>query len=210
MTNPAYRHIIVIVDRSGSMEVCRRAAEEGVNGLLAKEAAEGGRATASLHQFGTEHDVVFEHLALSEVPAFRLVPGGATALLDAIGFAFRREGAWLASLPEPERPGTVEVVIATDGFENCSRTFKREQIEAMVREQQEVYSWKILFLGANMDAIKVAAAYGIPAEHALTYAPLSRAVAGAYRSAAQALARGRRGEGYGFTPDERAEAVDEA
>lgn len=209
MTNPAYRHIIMIVDRSGSMQSCRAATEEGINGLFAGQAAEAGWGTASLYQFDTEHEVVFEHLALADVPAYSLVPHGGTALLDAIGFAFRREGAWLAGLPEDERPGTVEAVIATDGFENSSRTFKRGQIEAMIREQQEVYSWKILFLGANMDAVKVAAAYGIPAEHAMTFVPSARGVAGSYSSVAKAMARGRRGEGYGFTAQERAEAASE-
>lgn len=204
MTNPAYRHIIMIVDRSGSMRACKEATDEGINGLFAGQAKEEGRGTTSLYQFDTEHDVVFEHLALAEVPAYSLVPRGGTALLDAIGFAFLREGAWLAGLAEDERPGTVEAVIATDGFENSSREFKREQIEAMVREQQDVYSWKILFLGANMDAVKVATAYGIPAEHAMTFATTARAVGKSYSSIARAMKRGRQGEGYGFTPEERA------
>jgi hypothetical protein len=209
MTNPAYRHIIMIVDRSGSMHSCRAATEEGINGLFAGQAREEGWGTASLYQFDTEHDVVFEHLALTDVPAYSLVPRGGTALLDAIGFAFGREGAWLAGLPEHERPGIVEAVIATDGFENSSREFKRGQIEAMIREQQEAYSWKILFLGANMDATKVATAYGIPAAHAMTFVPTARGVAGSYSSVAKAMARGRRGEGYGFTEQERVEAATE-
>ena len=49
MTNPEYRHIIMIVDRSGSMRACRAATEEGINGLFAGQAAEGGWATASLY-----------------------------------------------------------------------------------------------------------------------------------------------------------------
>ena len=209
MTNPAYRHIIMIVDRSGSMESCRAATEEGINGLFAGQAAEDGWGTSSLYQFDTEHDVVFEHLELSNVPGYRLVPRGGTALLDAVGFAFEREGAWLAGLDEAERPSTVVAVIATDGFENSSRKFKRTQIEEMIRQQQEVYSWTILFLGANMDAIKVATTYGIPAAHAMTYATSARGVSRSYSSIGKAMARGRRGEGYGFTPEERAGAVEE-
>ena len=209
MTNPAYRHIIMIVDRSGSMESCRTATEQGINGLFAEQAAEDGWGTASLYQFDTEHDTVFEHLTLADVPAYALVPRGGTALLDAVGFTFQREGAWLAGLDESERPGTVVAVVATDGFENSSRTFKRTQIEELIRQQQDVYSWTILFLGANMDAIKVATTYGIPAAHAMTYVPSARGVATSYSSVAKAMARGRRGEGYGFTAEERAEAVEE-
>jgi hypothetical protein len=58
-----------------------------------------------------------------------------------------------------------------------------------------------------MDAVKVATAYGIPAAHAMTFVPSSRGVAGTYSSVGRALTRGRRGEGYGFTAQERAEAV---
>ncbi|MBR7837838.1 VWA domain-containing protein [Actinospica durhamensis] len=209
MTNPAYRHIIMIVDRSGSMHSCKAATEEGINGLFAGQAAEEGWGTASLHQFDTEHDVVFEHLELAKVPDYNLVPRGGTALLDAVGFAFQREGDWLAGLEEAERPGAVVAVIATDGFENSSRKFKRTQIEELIRQQQEVYNWTILFLGANMDAIKVATTYGIPAAHAMTFAPSAGAVARSYSSVAKAMARGRRGEGYGFTAQERAGAVEE-
>jgi hypothetical protein len=103
MTNPVYRHIIMIVDRSGSMQACREATEEGINGLFAGQAREDGWGTASLYQFDTEHDQVFQRLALAEVPPYRLVPRGGTALLDAVETPSRAKGD--GSPPCPRRSG---------------------------------------------------------------------------------------------------------
>ena len=209
MTNPAYRHIIMIVDRSGSMQACREATEEGINGLFAGQSREEGWATASLYQFDTEHDQVFQHLALTDVPPYRLVPRGGTALLDAIGSAFAREGQWLASLPEQERPGAVIAVVATDGMENSSREYNRSQIQEIIKRQQEVYSWQILFIGANMDAVQVATSYGIPAPQAMTFRASNAGVRSSYSSLRQAMARGRQEGDYGFTEAERAAALED-
>jgi hypothetical protein len=209
MTNPEYRHIIMIVDRSGSMRACREPTEDGINELFHAQAAEEGRGTASLYQFDTEHDRVFQHVPLAEVPRYKLVPRGGTALLDAIGFAFAREGERLATLPEQERPGTVIAVIATDGMENSSREYDRRQIREIIQHQQQVYSWQILFIGANVDAVQVATSYGIPGDRAMTFRTTDTGVRSSYRSVNQAIARGRLGAGYGFTDAERVGAVGE-
>jgi hypothetical protein len=209
MTNPEYRHIIMIVDRSGSMQSCRAATEEGINGVFVGQAAEDGWATASLYQFDTEHDVVFAHVPLDQVPAYRLVPRGGTALLDAVGFAFAQEGEWLASLAEDQRPGAVIAVIATDGMENSSREYQRPQIQQIIKEQQDVYGWQILFIGANMNAVQVASSYGIPAPHAMTFRASPAGAAKSFGSVRSAMSRGHRGEGYGFTAEERVAALDD-
>ncbi len=43
-------------------------------------------------------------------------------------------------------------MIATDGMENSSREYNRAQIQEIIKRQQEVYDWQILFIGANMNA----------------------------------------------------------
>lgn len=208
MTNPAYRHIIMIADRSGSMQSCREATQEGINALFATQAKEPGTGTASLFEFDTEHDTVFEHVPLDQAPAYTLVPRNGTALLDAVGFAFNREGSWLASLPEDERPGKVIAVIATDGEENSSREFTASQIRAMMREQQETYGWEVLFIGANLDAVQTAAAYGIPQRNSMTYD--THSTAATFAAVSSNLTRGASGLGYGFTDAERAASVEGA
>lgn len=204
MTDPNYRHLILIIDRSGSMQSCKAATEEGINGFFETQTREPGRATATLVQFDTEHETVFEHVELADAPTYTLVPRGGTALLDAVGFAFAREGQWLASLPEEQRPGTVVAVIATDGEENSSREYTAEQIREIIRGQREVYGWEVLFIGANIDAVKTAATYGIPAASAMTYD--TQSTEGTYQVVSAAVSRGASGLGYSFTDQERATA----
>lgn len=200
MTNPDYRHMFVIVDRSGSMEAIREATQEGVNGFFAAQAQVEGYATASLYEFDHEFDAVFTRTPLALVPGYTLVPRGNTALLHAIGTAFTREGAWLASLPEHERPSKVVGVISTDGGENCPRDWTLPAVRDLVTRQREVYSWEVLFLGANIDAVQVAGSYGIPANSSITYMATPRGTAAAFASATASVAT----SSYAFTDADRA------
>ena len=208
MTNPAYRHLIVVADRSGSMGACREATQEGIDALFAEQATLPGHATASLFEFDTEHDTVFAHVPLDQAPKYTLVPRGGTALLDAIGFAFTREGEWLASLPEDERPGHVIAVIATDGEENSSKEYTLAQVRDMVGHQQSAYAWQVLFVGANIDAIKTGAAIGVAAHNSMTYAATASGTASTFAAVSANVTRGASGLGYGFSDTERSEAVD--
>jgi hypothetical protein len=58
-------------------------------------------------------------------------------------------GKQLAATPEPERPNKVIVAILTDGMENAGRDYTNAKVTAMIRHQQEKYSWEFLFLAAN-------------------------------------------------------------
>ena len=85
-----------------------------------------------------------------------------TALLDAQGRTIVELGQELNHLPASERPGKVIVMTMTDGMENASQLYTDVQVAAMVEHQREVYKWQFLYLGANQDAIRVAAGIGIP------------------------------------------------
>lgn len=201
MTNRKRRHLIIVGDRSGSMWMCRVATQEGINGFFAAQALEGHLTTASLYEFDDLHDVVFEHLPLDQVPAYTLVPRNRTALLDAVAYAVNREGAWLASLPEEERPDIVIVVIATDGQENASTEFTLPEVRAMIKHQQEKYAWEFIFLGANMDAVQVGTSYGIPQYNTMSYD--TARTGQTYTATSAAVTRMSSGLGSGFTDDER-------
>lgn len=210
MTDSAYRHLIVVVDRSGSMQACREATQEGVDGFFAAQAQQPGRATASLYQFDNEHDTVFAHVPLADAPKYTLVPRGGTALLDAVGFAVTREGEWLASLPEHERPGAVVLLIATDGEENSSQEWTLAQVKDLITRQREVYGWEPMFVGANIDAISVGASLGVAAHNSMSYAPTASGTGNTFTAMSSNVTRGTSGLGYGFTDAERAKASDQA
>lgn len=161
--------VTVVVDRSGSMQSCKEEAEGGLNAFVQAQREQPGECLYSLVQFDTEYEFVHRGVPIREVPAFTLVPRGMTALLDAVGRAINETGERLAAMPEPERPGLVVFVILTDGQENSSSEFTREQIKAMIEHQQNVYGWQFTFLGANQDAFAAAGSIGIPAAAASAY-----------------------------------------
>ena len=88
-------------------------------------------------------------------------------MLDAIGRGVHDLGRKLEDMDEADRPGKVIVVIMTDGEENASKEYKRDQIRKIVEEQTGRYGWSFLFLGANIDAFAEAGGIGVGAAHTL-------------------------------------------
>lgn len=62
------------------------------------------------------------------------------------------------------------VGIVTDGLENASREFGYADVKALIEQQEQVYGWTFMYLGANQDAIEVGARLGVARDRALTYA----------------------------------------
>lgn len=167
-----YTHIVLIVDRSGSMEAIKEDAAGGINSFIREQKEQPGRATLTLVQFDSTdaYECVHERKDLKDVkPDFVLTPRNMTPLYDAVGRGINSEGEWLAGLPEEKRPGLVAFVIATDGLENHSTEFKQEQIAKMVKHQEEKYGWSFTYIGANQDAVLVGQGIGIQAGKAATY-----------------------------------------
>jgi len=161
--------ITIVVDRSGSMSAVKDEAESGVNAFIKEQAAAPGSATLSLVQFDTRYEFVHSAVPIGSVPPYSLIPGGMTALLDAIGRAITETGDRLSKIAEDQRPGLVVFVIMTDGLENSSREFSKAQVKSMIERQTKEYSWQFTYLGANQDAFAEAGSIGIPVEAAANY-----------------------------------------
>ena len=56
-----------------------------------------------------------------------------------------------------------------DGYENASRRYDYERVRRMIEHEKRKYGWEFLFLGANIDAAKEAARFGINADRAVNY-----------------------------------------
>ena len=94
---------------------------------------------------------------------------GCTALLDAVGGAIHHIGNIHKYAREEDRPERTLFVITTDGMENASRRYDYRKVKEMIERQREKHGWEFLFLGANIDAAKEAARFGISAERAANY-----------------------------------------
>ncbi len=167
-----YAEIAFVLDRSGSMNICRDAAIEGFNRFLKEQQQVEGLAKLTLVLFDDEYLVPVNALPVAEVVPLdeeTYVPRGSTALLDAIGRTIKELGTRLAALPESDRPAQVIVAILTDGEENSSHNYTWHQLAAAIKRQTEEYRWTFLFLGANQDAIATAAQMNIAAANAASY-----------------------------------------
>jgi hypothetical protein len=198
MTNPNYTHIAVLLDRSGSMQAIKADTEGGFDAFMAEQRKSPGRCDVTLAQFDTEYEEVYVCKPLASVPPLTLTPRGATALLDGIGRLINTTGERLAAMAEADRPGAVIMVIMTDGLENSSREFDLGSVKKMITDQTGTYDWTFVYLGANQDAIDVAAGLGVARGDAMTYA--GRKVGDAFAATAAKISRYRNDIAAGAAP----------
>lgn len=92
-------------------------------------------------------------------------------------------------LPESERAEKVIFVITTDGLENASREYSRDQVKRMIEYERDCYGWEFLFLGANMDAVAEAGSFGIRADRSVTFANDSQGIQTNYRVVGETISR---------------------
>ena len=173
--------IIAILDRSGSMASIVADAIGGFNTFLADQKSVPGEARMTTILFDDQYDVLYSGKPLPEAEPLNsktFVPRGGTALLDAIGKTLNVQGARIKTDGWADK---VIVCILTDGGENQSREFTRDQIKTMV-QHAEGHGWSFVFLAANQDAFAAGASYGISAAHTMAFAANSIGTQSAYAS----------------------------
>ncbi|WP_330228098.1 VWA domain-containing protein [Nocardia sp. NBC_00508] len=184
MTNPDSTLIAVLLDRSGSMQSIKSDTEGGFAAYIEQQREVPKSIEVTLAQFDTEYECLYANRPIAEVPPPSLQPRGMTALYDAVGKLVTDVGADLAKRPEQERPGTVIVVVLTDGHENSSKEWSHAAVKSLITQQQDVYNWTFLFLGANMDAVAIGTEMGFAPGQSITYAAAPGGVSGAFGAAA--------------------------
>ena len=164
--------IVFILDRSGSMAGLEDDTIGGFNGLIEKQKREAGQAYVSTVLFDNNSEVIHDRVDIQKVEPMtraQYYVRGCTALLDAVGGAIHHIGNVHKYAREEDRPEKTLFVITTDGMENASRKYSYSRLKEMIERQKEKYGWEFLFLGANIDAAKEAARFGITADRAANY-----------------------------------------
>jgi ADP-ribosylglycohydrolase len=169
-----YTHITIILDRTGSMDSIRDDTIGGYNSYLEEQQAQPDKATLTLVQFDSQdpYEVIHHFLPVQDVPKLTretYKPRASTPLLDALGRGINDLEQSLAALSPDERPNQLVVVVVTDGEENASREFTKQQVAQMIREKQEKLDWQFVFLSADLDAIRDAEAVGIRQSQMMAY-----------------------------------------
>lgn len=166
--------LVFILDRSGSMSGLEDDTIGGYNSMLKEQKAntEAGEVVISTILFDSQVEVLHDRKPIAEVASLTgkdYRPGGCTALLDAVGGAIHHIGKLHKELPEGERPEKTLFIITTDGMENSSRNYSYGKVKKMVEKKKNKYQWEFIFLGANIDAVKVSGQFGIAPDRAVRY-----------------------------------------
>ncbi|MBQ9604717.1 MAG: VWA domain-containing protein [Firmicutes bacterium] len=190
--------LVFILDRSGSMAGLESDTIGGYNSMLEKQKNEGGEVIVSTVLFDSVSEVIHDRVPLGELNPMTdkdYYVRGCTALLDALGGAIHHISG-VHKADKANAPEKTLFVITTDGMENSSRVYGIDKVKKMV-EKKKKKGWEFLFLGANIDAIATAGAFGIDESRAvnfkcdsagtrLNYEVLAKAVCGFRKNAALA------------------------
>ena len=182
--------IVFILDRSGSMAGLEDDTIGGFNALIAKQKQEAGEALVSTFLFDNESQLIHDRLDIRQVPPLtrqEYYVRGCTALLDTVGKAVEHLSFIHKYAREEDRPEKTLFVITTDGMENASRHFTYDRVKALIEKQKAQHGWEFLFLGANIDAAREAARFGIQADRAADYHADRRGTAVVYETVSDAI-----------------------
>ena len=164
--------LVFILDRSGSMSGLESDTIGGFNALIEKQKREAGECFVTTALFDDKYELLHDRVALDAVRPItqkEYFVRGSTALLDAIGRTLDKTKNAQANTAQSGRAEKVVFVIITDGQENASREYRIDRVKEMIERETQEHGWEFLFLGANIDAISVAAGFGIAPDRAVTY-----------------------------------------
>ena len=182
--------IVFILDRSGSMAGLEDDTIGGFNAMIQKQKIEDGEAYVSTILFDNYTEVIHDRVDIQQIqPMTRkdYYVRGCTALLDAVGKSIHHIGNIHKYAREEDRPEKTIFVITTDGMENASREYTYDRVKKMIQHEQEAYGWEFLFLGANIDAAKEAARFGITEDRAANYHADRQGTAVIYEAMSEAV-----------------------
>jgi Mg-chelatase subunit ChlD len=212
-----YTHISIILDRTGSMENIRDDTIGGFNTFLKDQKSQADIATLTLVQFDTydPYEVIHKFESIQEIPELTretFVPRAGTPLLDAIGRGINDLEQSLSQMKESQRPLKVVFLIITDGQENSSREFRKEQIAKMIQQKQEQDKWQFVFLSADLNAINDAQEYGISRKSSMAFDKNVVGTASAWLSSSERISDYRKSadlRDIEFTKEDRAKQATE-
>lgn len=157
---------IVILDESGSMASMGKEPIQSCNTFIDEQKKNSGDdISATVVTFNTSSKVLINNVPIkdvSEIPQDNYSPNGGTALNDAVCSTIKTR-------LESEKPDNVVLVIITDGLENASQTYSAKDTRDIIGQVEKDHSWKVIFMGANIDAFAEGAAMNVAMNRCTQY-----------------------------------------
>ena len=165
--------LVFVLDKSGSMWGLEKDTIGGFNSFIKREQAKNQNTRVTLVLFNDEYKILYTRKPIDEVEELtseEYFTEGCTALLDAVGRT-------IVSL-DGEVSRKVMFVITTDGLENASTEFKKDDVKKLIED----HPWEFLFIGADIDSYSEAATLGIERGRSANYTKSSAGVSALFSS----------------------------
>lgn len=161
--------LVMILDKSGSMSGLESDTIGGYNAMLREQKEMKGEVLVTTVLFNDTYHLLHDRQDIRTVRPMthrQYRVSGSTALLDALGITMNNMEIVMRTT---QMKSQVIFVITTDGMENASCEFHPKLIREMILRMKRDYGWEFIFLGANIDAPRVARDYGIDRDRAVNY-----------------------------------------
>lgn len=153
--------IIFLLDRSGSMSGSENNTINSYNSYLSKQKKNKYLTKITTILFDDQYEMLFNRENIQEVKYLtnkEYYVRGCTALYDAIGKTINFYSRQIKN--------KVLFIIITDGLENASREYNKQQIQELIKSQK---SWEFIYIGANIDSYSEGMNIGIKRSNIANY-----------------------------------------
>ena len=170
--------IVFILDKSGSMSGSEKDTIGGYNSFLAKMRKNNTNSLVTTVLFDNNYEKLYDRVNISNVKKLtekEYYVGGCTALYDAIG----------KTITELDRkhPEKVLFVITTDGMENASQEYNKNNIKKLIESHK---NYEFIFLGAGIDSYSEGASIGIKKENISNYSKSRKGISNMFNAVGRA------------------------
>jgi hypothetical protein len=176
VTSNSFFKIVIVLDESGSMESVRDAMKNSINDLIKEQQQIKERpATFSLVKFNDKVNRVIKNKPLEDIKLLNsedYKPNGSTALYDCIGDTIE----WFRNEKD------VLLVIVTDGQENASRSFSKNEVTRMIEDKKKNNGWTYVYLSNDLNTAAQGDGIGCSRSAYATNAVVEQKKFGAYMS----------------------------
>lgn len=173
--------VIVVIDESGSMQGREREVMSGHAEMMQTILRDDPTAEVSLIMFSDFVKTIYRDLPIKGVKSLfernAYKPEGMTALYDAMGKACQYVS-----------DAKTTVVVITDGHENSSRVYNKDEIRVIINHLQRTEKWTFIYLADNVDLEKQGRDIGI-----VNVASYNNNVEAGYRGATLSVSNSIRG-----------------
>ena len=151
--------IVFLLDRSGSMMGTEEDTIGGYNSYIDIQKNNNVLVTTIL--FDDKYEMLYNRKNIKEIKPLnnkKYYVRGCTALLDAIGKAI--------TYMDKEKAKKVLFIITTDGLENASKEYTKNQIKEMIEGH---INYEFMYIGANIDSYSEGSSIGISRKNIANY-----------------------------------------